>query len=628
MRSGLDDIGVHAGRPGQPQRNEGEGGVRHQPVPAAHAERAVRKREPEVADDRHDAGPRRHQRPEAARDAPGAERDAPQEQDPLQGPHGTEEHGPREAHQSEGRRGGGGGAHPGRLPAREEVVPARRPRRERGELPHQWQRPEEEIPRPHGDDEECDDQRHRALAAGGQRRCADPPAETVPSGAATQVVEVVEVRILAEGRAHAPRENGHPGGPSVLLLGALPCGDGVGGIEALVGEAAEVAREPGTSPHLEPAHLGIGEEPVLRQLAPQHRQLGQPPEVPAPGPADGPGPVAIAGEPGDEELTDGQQRRLGQHPQQTEPRVALEHGPQLVAPLQRLHGHGVATRGLPHHQQRLQPAGDRLAVTYPRVRSHHDARPRDLAAPREVEVLAHGDDPGVEALELGEEIGPDQNAATRCHEDIAYGVVLPVVDLSFGDAIHHSTRLVGAHADMEEDARVVPVHELRRHHPGVGTERLLHQLVDGIGIEGDVVVQEQEEGCSLHHAEGLVGRGGVAGVPRQVAHERIGEDPGHPLRHLGIVLPGRQDEDRHLLVVLGRQRRKCLFEPVSGAGRDDDGDHGRHLGVHQGAEAIRSGIYPFRHEKHPQCLLLFNRRDTLVHERSGLPAAPASRTSE
>ena len=221
-----------------------------------------------------------------------------------------------------------------------------------------------------------------------------------------------------------------------------------------------------------------------------------------------------------------------------------------------------------------------------------------------------------------------ENAATRCHEDIAYGVVLPVVDLSFDDAIHHGTRLVAAHADMEEDARVVPVHELRRHDPGVGPERLLHQLVDGIGIEGDVVVQEQEEGCSLHHAEGLVGSGGVAGVSRQVAHERIGEDPGHPLRHLGIVLPGRQDEDRHLLVVLGRQRRKRLFEPVSGAGRDEDGDHGRHLGVHQGAEAIPSGIHPFRHERHPQCLLLFNRRDTLVHERSGLPAAPASRTSE
>ena len=263
-----------------------------------------------------------------------------------------------------------------------------------------------------------------------------------------------------------------------------------------------------------------------------------------------PGPVAVAGQHGDEELTEGQQRRLGQDPQQAEPRVALQHGPQLVAPLQRLHGHGVATGGLARHRQRLQPAGDRLAVAHPRVRSHHDARARDLAAPREVEVLPHGDDPGVEALELGEEIGPDQNAAARGHEDVAYGVVLPVVDLALDDAIHHGARLVAAHPDVEEDAGVVPVHELRRDHPGVGPERLLHQLVHRVGVEGDIVVQEQEEGRSLHHAERLVGRRRVAGPARQVPHEGVGEDAGHPLGHLAFVLPGRQDEDRHLLVVL------------------------------------------------------------------------------
>ena len=167
-----------------------------------------------------------------------------------------------------------------------------------------------------------------------------------------------------------------------------------------------------------------------------------------------------------------------------------------------------------------------------------------------------------------------------------------------------------------------------RHHAGVGAERLLDQLVHRVGVERDVVVQEEEEGGALHHAQSLVGGRGVAGVARQVAHEGIGEDPGHPLDDLGIVLPGRQDEDRELLVVLGRQGGKGLLEPGAGVRRDHDGDHGRHLGVHQGAEAIRSGIDPFRHEMHPQCLLLFNMRDTLVHERSGLPAAPASRTSE
>ena len=40
-----DREGGHAGRPGQPRRNEGEGGVGHQAVPAPGAQRAVGQRE-------------------------------------------------------------------------------------------------------------------------------------------------------------------------------------------------------------------------------------------------------------------------------------------------------------------------------------------------------------------------------------------------------------------------------------------------------------------------------------------------------------------------------------------------------------------------------------------------------
>ena len=58
VRSGLDGVGSHAGGPGQAQRDEREGGVGHQPVPAARAECAVGQREPEVTDDRHDTGAR------------------------------------------------------------------------------------------------------------------------------------------------------------------------------------------------------------------------------------------------------------------------------------------------------------------------------------------------------------------------------------------------------------------------------------------------------------------------------------------------------------------------------------------------------------------------------------------
>ena len=93
VRSGLDRVGSDVGRPGQAQRDEGEEREGDEPVPAARAERAVGQRQPEVADDRDDARPRRHQRAQATRHAPGADRDAAEEQDLLQRAHGAEEHG-------------------------------------------------------------------------------------------------------------------------------------------------------------------------------------------------------------------------------------------------------------------------------------------------------------------------------------------------------------------------------------------------------------------------------------------------------------------------------------------------------------------------------------------------------
>ena len=55
---------------------------------------------------------------------------------------------------------------------------------------------------------------------------------------------------------------------------------------------------------------------MLGEPTAQDGQLGQPAEVPTPGAGDGPGPVAVTGQDGDEELAEGEQRRLGQHPEQ------------------------------------------------------------------------------------------------------------------------------------------------------------------------------------------------------------------------------------------------------------------------------------------------------------------------
>ncbi len=252
-----------------------------------------------------------------------------------------------------------------------------------------------------------------------------------------------------------------------------------------------------------------------------------------------------------------------------------------MAPLERLQRGGVTALALPLHGQRLEPAGDGLAMSDPRLGGDDDPGTGDLAAPRQVQVLAHGHDPGIETLELSEEVGADEDAPRGRDEDVADGVVLAMVDLTLEDPVDDGAGLVATHADVEQDARVVPVDELRRDDPGVGAERLLDQLVDGVAVQGHVVVAQQVEGGALDHAQRLVGGGGVAGAPGEMADEGVGEDPAHPLGDLRAVLARVEDQDRQLLVVLRRQGGERLFEPGSGVGRDHDGDHRRHLGVHQ-----------------------------------------------
>ena len=134
-----------------------------------------------------------------------------------------------------------------------------------------------------------------------------------------------------------------------------------------MGEAAEVLRQPCAAPHLQPAHLGIGEEALLGELTPEQGELAEAAAVPPPRPDDGTHPVAVTGQHGHDHLSEGQQRRLRQHPHEMDPGVALEHRSQLVAPLEHLHGDGMAPRALRSDGQRLQATRHRFAVAHPRL---------------------------------------------------------------------------------------------------------------------------------------------------------------------------------------------------------------------------------------------------------------------
>ena len=138
------------------------------------------------------------------RETPKARRDAPEEQDALQRAHGAEEHRPGEADEAEGRDAGAVVPTPADCQPEKKWCQLRRPRRQRSQLAHQRQRPEEQLAGPDGDDHQGDHHRHGALATGAERGGADFAPEAVPPGAASQVVELVEVGVLAEGQPTLP----------------------------------------------------------------------------------------------------------------------------------------------------------------------------------------------------------------------------------------------------------------------------------------------------------------------------------------------------------------------------------------------------------------------------------------
>ncbi len=151
---------------------------------------------------------------------------------------------------------------------------------------------------------------------------------------------------------------------------------------------------------LQAAYLGVGEETVRGQIGSQSRDLGPVPRVPSPGTGHGPHPLAITGQDGHDDLSQSQQRRLGQHARQVEARVALQHGPKLVPALEHLHGDRMTALVRIEHGQRFESSRDRLAVTHAGVGRDDHPRARHLRSPREVEILPHGHDSRIEALEL------------------------------------------------------------------------------------------------------------------------------------------------------------------------------------------------------------------------------------
>ena len=104
-----------------------------------------------------------------------------------------------------------------------------------------------------------------------------------------------------------------------------------------------------------------------------------------------------------------------------------------------------------------------------------------------------------------------------------------------------------------------------------------------------------------------------------------------PTRTVGSrPVAGDQDQDRELLVVLGRQGGQRLLQPGTRPGGHHDRHDRRYLGVHQVLEANRSRSANADLSSRSNCLQLFNKSDTLVGERTKPqgPNEPLGRASD
>ncbi len=232
-----------------------------------------------------------------------------------------------------------------------------------------------------------------------------------------------------------------------------------------------------------------------------------------------------------------------------------------------------------------------LAVTDPGRRDDDDAGAAEVGPPAQVDVVAVEGDGAVEPAEGAEQVGPHQEARRRQHEHVADGVVLLLVVLPrLGDRVDLA-EAVEAEADVLEDARIVPRHELGADETGVGAVQLLDQEPDGVGLEGDVVVADAEEAVvALDEAEHLVGGDAEPGVGAQRAHEGVRQARRDQRGEVGAIgvdgVAGEQEERVEVRVVLVDERFERLLEPGTGTVDDDDGDDRRRergVGLHGAA---------------------------------------------
>ena len=185
--------------------------------------------------------------------------------------------------------------------------------------------------------------------------------------------------------------------------------------------------------------------------------------------------------------------------------------------------------------------GDQLSVRDLGEGCDHDACPGDLGAPGKVQVLPQDRNDRVETAKGCEKVRANERHAARRDEDISLQVLLAVVYLTEFDAFVHDAESVTGLANVQQDHRIVVVHELWCDDAGVGAKGRFNHQLNGVWFETNIIVAEEEEGRAIDHQGRFIARSREPAILVEDSDVRARRHGGDSRRDV-LALPVRHDE--------------------------------------------------------------------------------------
>ena len=216
---------------------------------------------------------------------------------------------------------------------------------------------------------------------------------------------------------------------------------------------------------------------------------------------------------------------------------------------------------------------------------HQDAEASHPRSPAEVEVLLGGREPIVERPDAVPHLPGHQHGAGRDVEDLPNPVVLALIDLSLFQGRVRVSETVCGQADLPEDARLLPVHDLRPDDSdSLDSLGRFYQRGHRAPVQDGVVVQEED----------------VVGLPCNLGLERPAHGPGEPEVPFALQDPictERRPEE------IGRPVRRVVVD-------GQDADAGMRLSgqAHQGLAKPPPPIPHHQQHQHARRMDLSRRR--------------------